>query len=102
MLAGLTGWSIAIGVATAMDSNHDGEEESQDIDTYLGIQFQKTLSALAILLVPVSFIWWNAAILLSILGQDNEIVALCGTQTFMIPAIAYASDRMIDLNFFFR
>ncbi|KAG2179758.1 hypothetical protein INT43_003541, partial [Umbelopsis isabellina] len=80
MLAGLTGWSIAVGIATAMDSSHDGEEESQDIDSYLSIQFQKTLLALAVLLVPVGVIWWNAAILLTMLGQDNEIVALCGME----------------------
>ncbi|KAM3583168.1 hypothetical protein VKS41_004919 [Umbelopsis sp. WA50703] len=59
-----------------MDSDHD--EDSEDTDLNLGIQFQKTLLALAILLIPVGVIWWNAAILLSALGQEYEIVVQCG------------------------
>jgi hypothetical protein len=79
MFAGLTGWSLAVGIATAMDSDHDeDQQDTEDTDLNLGIQFQKTLLALAILLIPVGVIWWNAAILLSALGQEYEIVVQCG------------------------
>lgn len=77
MFAGVTGWSLAVGIVTAMDvSNNENEDENI---SFLGIQLQKTLVALTALLVPLSFIWWHASTLLSFLGQDHETTALAGS-----------------------
>ena len=74
MFAGVTGWSLAVGIVTAMDVR---KEEDED-DIVLGVQLQRTLLALGFLLVPVFTIWWNASILLTLIGQDHEIVTLAG------------------------
>lgn len=82
MFAGVTGWSIAVGIVTAMDVNKD-EFEDEDI-IYLGIQLQKTLTALSVFLLPVSIIWWNASTLLSILGQNHETTVLAGMKVIIL------------------
>lgn len=76
MFAGVTGWSLAVGIVTAMDVNKE-EFEDEDL-TYLGIQLQKTLMSLAALFIPVSFVWWHATSLLTFLGQNDEITNLAG------------------------
>lgn len=81
MFAGVTGWSIAVGIVTAMDVNKD-EFEDEDI-IYLGIQLQKTLTALSVFLLPVSILWWNASTLLSILGQNHETTVLAGRRVII-------------------
>ncbi|CAO3666417.1 unnamed protein product [Umbelopsis ramanniana] len=89
MFAGVTGWSLAVGIVTAMDVNKE-EFEDEDL-TYLGIQLQKTLMSLAALFIPVSFVWWHATSLLTFLGQNDEITNLAGTyiRYLLIGAPAY-------------
>jgi hypothetical protein len=81
MFAGVTGWSLAVGIVTAMDMNKEEFEEEDEDLTYLGIQLQRTFLSLAALFLPVSFVWWHASTLLSFLGQNDEITQLAGKRS---------------------
>ncbi|KAH8548326.1 mate-domain-containing protein [Umbelopsis sp. PMI_123] len=93
MFAGVTGWSLAVGIVTAMDMNKEEFEEEDEDLTYLGIQLQRTFLSLAALFLPVSFVWWHASTLLSFLGQNDEItqLAVIYLRYLLIGAPAYFS-----------
>ncbi|CAI7654152.1 unnamed protein product [Penicillium pancosmium] len=81
MFAAVTGWMIALGGTTALDtlasSAFTGSESKQD----LGILLQRAFLVLGIFYIPIAIIWACSEAIFLALGQD--------------PQIAYQSSRFL-------
>lgn len=73
MFASVTGWMIALGGTTALDtlaaSTFTGSENKHD----LGILLQRAFIVLGIFYIPVALIWASSYPIFMALGQDPEI-----------------------------
>ena len=88
MYANVTGFSIGIGMSTALDTlcaqSHTGSEDPHA----LGKHLQRGLVVTALLTFPISIVWLFAKDLLILAGQNHEISALAGTYlVYLIPGI---------------
>ncbi|KAI9017663.1 mate-domain-containing protein [Gaertneriomyces semiglobifer] len=78
MMCNVTGYSVGIGMASALDTlcsqAHTG---SRDIHA-LGKHLQRGVVVMGILSVPIGVLWWNAEVFLLLVGQDREVARLSG------------------------
>ncbi|KAJ3036320.1 hypothetical protein HK097_003874, partial [Rhizophlyctis rosea] len=76
MFCNVTGYSIGIGMSSALDTlcsqAHTGSSDPHAVGKHL----QRAIVVMAALCFPVGLIWWFADSILLLLGQDPEIAAL--------------------------
>ncbi|KAI8051287.1 mate-domain-containing protein [Syncephalis plumigaleata] len=76
MYNSVTGWSVALGMATALDTL-GSQAYTASRDPYaLGVYLQRAMLILLVMSVPIGFIWWFAEGILLALGQSPELSAL--------------------------
>ncbi|KAI9475538.1 MAG: mate-domain-containing protein [Benjaminiella poitrasii] len=78
MFASVTAWSIAFGTATALDTLCSQAWTGAKDKTLVGVHLQRALCILALLFIPIAFIWWNCTDLLLSLNQDPELAYHAG------------------------
>lgn len=78
MLCNVTGYSIGIGMASALDTlcsqAHTGSRDPHA----LGKHLQRGIVVMAALCFPIAGLWWFAADFLRLMGQDQDIAELSG------------------------
>ncbi|GAA0154388.1 transporter [Lithospermum erythrorhizon] len=89
--ASVTGFSLLIGMASALDT-FCGQSYGAKQYHKLGIYMQRAMIVLLLVCIPLAGIWANTGTILEFFGQDEEISAEAGKYArFMIPSIfAYA------------
>ncbi|RKP24916.1 mate-domain-containing protein [Syncephalis pseudoplumigaleata] len=76
MYNSVTGWSVALGMATALDTL-GSQAFTASRDPYaLGVYLQRAMLILLVMSVPIAVIWWFAEGILLALGQNPELSAL--------------------------
>ncbi|KAJ3183331.1 hypothetical protein HDU85_002357 [Gaertneriomyces sp. JEL0708] len=78
MLCNVTGYSVGIGMASALDTlcsqAHTGSRDAHA----LGKHLQRGVVVMGIMSVPIGLLWWNAEVFLLLVGQDREVARLSG------------------------
>ncbi|KAI9291802.1 MATE efflux family protein [Neoconidiobolus thromboides FSU 785] len=78
MFASVTGWSVAMGMATALDTLCSQAFTGARNLHIVGIYLQRGILISLTLLIPVSFLWLYAENILLLLKQDPELAYYCG------------------------
>ncbi|KAJ1659933.1 ethionine resistance protein [Dispira simplex] len=78
MFASVTGYAIASGLNTALDTLCSQAYTGADDVRMVGVHLQRGLVLMAMLMLPVSVVWWNAETIFLALHQDPTLAALCG------------------------
>ncbi|EJD41501.1 MOP flippase [Auricularia subglabra TFB-10046 SS5] len=73
MLAMVTGWCVALGGTTALDTFGSASFSGSPRKTDVGLHLQRCLFWLHILLIPVLALWWFCEPVLLFLKQEEEI-----------------------------
>ncbi|KAI0276198.1 MATE efflux family protein [Russula aff. rugulosa BPL654] len=81
MLAFVTGWCVALGGSTALDTLGSQAFTGGKHSTDLSIHFQRCLLMLWLIFIPVGIMWTNVAPILRAFGQDEELSH--GTQQYL-------------------
>ncbi|KAM7484616.1 hypothetical protein LguiA_000625 [Lonicera macranthoides] len=89
--ASVTGFSVLLGMGSALETLC-GQAYGAKQYHMLGIRMQQAMLTLTALSVPLAFIWFYTATILTALGQDHDISTGAGTFIrWMIPSLfAYA------------
>ncbi|KAI9098681.1 mate-domain-containing protein [Phlyctochytrium arcticum] len=81
MLCNVTGISIGMGMASALDTlcsqAHTGSRDQHS----LGRHLQRGIVVMAFLCFPIALLWWHAETLLLLVGQHPEVAKLSGVFT---------------------
>ncbi|TPX64592.1 hypothetical protein SpCBS45565_g05753 [Spizellomyces sp. 'palustris'] len=79
MLCNVTGYSIGMGMASALDTlcsqAHTGSKDPHA----LGKHMQRGIVIMAVMCLPIGILWWFAADFLRLMGQQEDIAQLSGT-----------------------
>ncbi|RKP10297.1 mate-domain-containing protein [Thamnocephalis sphaerospora] len=78
MFIAVTGWSVALGMATALDTLASQAYTASPDPRMLGIYLQRAILVLMLMAVPIAGLWWYADSVLVMLGQEPELSALSG------------------------
>ncbi|KAI8816045.1 mate-domain-containing protein [Fimicolochytrium jonesii] len=78
MLCNVTGYSLGIGMANALDSLCPQAYTGDKDPHALGKHLQRGIVVMAALCVPIAVLWFNAEKLLLLMGQNEEVAALSG------------------------
>ncbi|CAM0136055.1 ethionine resistance protein [Umbelopsis sp. WA50703] len=73
ILATVTGFSVMTGASLALDTLLSQAFTGADDVTVVGLQFQRSLIIMGLLMAPVSVLWWYAEKVFLLLGQDPII-----------------------------
>ncbi|KAJ3378620.1 hypothetical protein HDU92_007285 [Lobulomyces angularis] len=88
MWANVSGFSIGIGMASALDTLCSQSYTGSSDPHITGKHLQRSLVIMAFLCIPISALWCFTEPLLVIVGQDPEIARLAGIYTsWLIPAL---------------
>lgn len=77
MLAMVTGWCVALGGTTAVDTIASALYTSNSPKAEVGIILQRCLIALGLLYLPAALLWWFVKPVLLALGQGEELAINC-------------------------
>lgn len=77
MFASVTGWSVCMGLATALDTLCSQAFTGSENPHLVGIHFQRGMLLSIIIFCPISLIWWYSYDLLIFLNIDEELSTLC-------------------------
>jgi MATE family multidrug resistance protein len=78
MFISVTGWSLALGMATALDTLASQAYTASPDPKALGIYLQRAIYILSIMSIPIIILWWHAEQVHLLLGQDQEVSRLSG------------------------
>lgn len=97
MFASVTAWSIASGTSAALDTLCSQAWTGAKDKTLVGVHLQRGLCILALMFIPIAFVWWNATSLLLALNQEPEIAYLSGLflRCLMLGAPAFIAFEAI-------
>ncbi|KAI8899250.1 mate-domain-containing protein [Globomyces pollinis-pini] len=88
MLCNVTGNCVAQGMASALDTLCSQSFTGSNDKHSLGKHLQRGLFVCLLLCIPIAVLWYNAEVVLLLLGQDPQISALAGDFTrWMIPGL---------------
>ncbi|KAI9226580.1 MAG: mate-domain-containing protein [Piptocephalis tieghemiana] len=91
MFLSVTGWSLAIGMATALDTLGAQSYTGAKSPTVLGIHLQRAILFMLLLSIPISALWWSSPYILGFILRDQEqakVVHLAGLYIrYSIPSI---------------
>ncbi|KAH9009905.1 MOP flippase [Lactarius pseudohatsudake] len=73
MLAFVTGWCVALGGSTALDTLGSQAFTGGKHSTDLSVHFQRCITLLWLLFIPVGIVWANMAPVLMALGQEEQL-----------------------------
>ncbi|KAI9452378.1 MOP flippase [Lactarius psammicola] len=73
MLAFVTGWCVALGGSTALDTLGSQAFTGGKHSTDLSVHFQRCITMLWLLFIPVGIVWANMASVLMALGQEEQL-----------------------------
>ncbi|KAH9053937.1 MOP flippase [Lactarius vividus] len=73
MLAFVTGWCVALGGSTALDTLGSQAFTGGKHSTDLSVHFQRCITLLWLLFIPVGIVWANMASVLMALGQEEQL-----------------------------
>lgn len=73
MFALVTGWMIALGGTTALDTLASATFTGSQNKQHLGVLLQRALFVLTLLYIPVAVSWANSKYIFLALGQDPEL-----------------------------
>ncbi|KAL6903572.1 hypothetical protein ACP4OV_004385 [Aristida adscensionis] len=86
-LANVTGFSLLIGLSTAMDTLC-GQAFGARRYGLLGVYKQRAMLVLAVACIPIAAVWANAGRILLLIGQDGDIAAEAGAYArWLIPSL---------------
>ncbi|KAI9291801.1 MATE efflux family protein [Neoconidiobolus thromboides FSU 785] len=78
MFAAITGWSLSIGMATALDTLCSQAFTGSNNPHAVGLHLQRGILVSLTMFIPISFVWLNSEKLMLLIGQDPELSKLCG------------------------
>ncbi|CDH50029.1 mate efflux family protein [Lichtheimia corymbifera JMRC:FSU:9682] len=78
MFANVSAWSVAFGTATALDTLCSQAYGGARDKTLVGVYLQRALVMLALMMIPVAIVWWNATQILLALDQEPELAFKAG------------------------
>ncbi|RKP06353.1 mate-domain-containing protein [Thamnocephalis sphaerospora] len=78
MFIAMTGWSVMLGMVTALDTLGSQAYTASPNPHMLGVYMQRTVLVLMLMSMPISILWWYSENVLVLLGQDPELSALSG------------------------
>ncbi|KAI9592465.1 mate-domain-containing protein [Syncephalis fuscata] len=88
MYISVTGWAVANGMATALDTL-GSQSYTASKDSYaLGVYLQRAMLIMFLITLPIGVSWWHAESILLYLGQSPELSVLSGAFTrWALPAL---------------
>jgi MATE family multidrug resistance protein len=91
MFASVTGWSVCIGLATALDTLCSQAFTGSENPHLVGIHFQRGIILSILIFCPISITWWYSKDLLLYLNIDEELSYLCNVylKFLLIGALPY-------------
>ncbi|CEI93196.1 hypothetical protein RMCBS344292_07435 [Rhizopus microsporus] len=97
MFASVTAWSIASGTSAALDTLCSQAWTGAKDKTLVGVHLQRGLCILALMFIPIAFVWWKATSLLLALNQEPELAYLSGLflRCLMLGAPAFIAFEAI-------
>ncbi|KXN71897.1 MATE efflux family protein [Conidiobolus coronatus NRRL 28638] len=79
MFATITGWSIPLSINNVLNTLcSQAFTGSSDIHM-VGVYLQRGILITASLFIPISSIWWNAELILTVLNIDPQLAFMCGS-----------------------
>lgn len=78
MFATVTGWSVAMGMATALDTLCSQAFTGASNLHAVGVHLQRGILISLSLMVPIGFLWWNTESILLLLKLDSDLAHFCG------------------------
>ncbi|CAO3586916.1 unnamed protein product [Absidia cylindrospora] len=97
MFASVSAWSIANGMATALDTLCSQAWTGAKDKTLVGVHLQRALIILGIMFLPIAGVWWNGERILLALNQEPDLAEHAGLflRYLMIGAPAYIAFEAI-------
>ncbi|KAI9296652.1 MATE efflux family protein [Neoconidiobolus thromboides FSU 785] len=101
MFAAITGWSLSIGMATALDTLCSQAFTGSSNPAIVGLHLQRGILVSFAMFIPISIVWVNSEYLMLSLNQDPELAKLCGVymKTLIIGAPAYMAFECLKKYF---
>ncbi|KAG5460980.1 MAG: multi antimicrobial extrusion protein, partial [Olpidium bornovanus] len=88
MFAGVTGYSVIFGLATALDTLCAQAVTGSDNQYAAGIWLQRGLCILSFCLIPVVVLWLHTEDLLLLVKQEPQLAALSGVyMRYLLPGL---------------
>ncbi|KAJ9081254.1 ethionine resistance protein [Entomophthora muscae] len=78
MFATVTGWSVAMGMATALDTLCSQAFTGATDPHAVGIHLQRGILISLTLMIPVGILWFSAEAILLLLQLDPKLASFCG------------------------
>ncbi|XP_048543249.1 protein DETOXIFICATION 16-like [Triticum urartu] len=98
-VASVTGFSIIIGMATALDTLC-GQAYGARQHHLLGVYKQRAMVVLGLTCVPIAVVWAHTGRILVLLGQDPRIAAEAGAYArWLIPSLAVSVPLQCHVRF---
>ncbi|KAI0233242.1 ethionine resistance protein [Massospora cicadina] len=93
MFAAITGWSLAIGMSSALDTLCSQSFTGSNDPFAVGLHLQRGILISNVMFIPITVVWWFSEFLMRLLRLDPKLSSLCCMylRIMILAAPAYAS-----------